>query len=91
MTDDANRDDLEPEEGKVLPQREMMSLITPDPADPGLLIPGGPYETSVYQPPGDTLPVQGPDTAPVQGPDTEGGTDADTATTVSDTDTASAG
>lgn len=64
MAHDATNDELDPGEGKVLPAREMMSLITTDPADPGMFVtPGGPVDAPITgeTPPLATLPVEGPD------------------------------
>lgn len=77
--DTRNEDEAHPEEGKVLPQREMMSLVSADPADPmySTLIPAdGPFAT----PPDNTLPVEGPDGADAQS----------SSTSVSNTETSSA-
>lgn len=67
MADDRTKDELEPGEGKVLPEREMMSLVSTDPVpvDPvySTLVPtGGTVEGPVAgDPPLGTLPVEGPD------------------------------
>jgi hypothetical protein len=61
-------DDEEPgdEQGKVLPLREMMSLISTDPADQmySTLVPVDPSDpgpASGQKPPLETLPVEPPD------------------------------
>ena len=43
MAEDQRKDELEHGDGKALPQREMMSLISTDPADPmySSLVPAG--------------------------------------------------
>ena len=65
MAEDRRKDELEHGDGKPLPQREMMSLISTDPADPmysslvpaGAPVEGGPVTTEA--PPLGTLPVTG--------------------------------
>ena len=67
MAEQPTNDELEPGDGKPLPPREMMSLISTDPADPmySTLMPGGtPADGSgmtAEGPPMATLPVEGPD------------------------------
>ena len=61
MADDPKQD--EPGEGKVLPQRELMSLISTDPTDPmysALVPPDEPIAAPVDPegPPDATLPVE---------------------------------
>jgi hypothetical protein len=72
-------------EGKVLPQREMMSLLSTDPADPmySSMIPpdAGPFAPGLR--PGDTLPIEGPNV--------DGAEDSESSSTnVQDSDAASA-
>jgi hypothetical protein len=84
-------DELEAGEGKPLPQREMMSLISTDPADPmySTILPAdastadGPMTAET--PPLATLPVEGPD-ADADGLDAEPRSE-----TISQHDEASAG
>ena len=63
MADDK---ELADEQGKVLPIREMMSLISTDPGDPmySTLVPVDPSDpgpASGQTPPEETLPVEPPD------------------------------
>lgn len=89
MPEDPKNDAAEPEDPKVLPQREMMSLISTDPVSPDPIIyttPGGPVDA----PP---MTAEGPPMAglPVE-PITEGETDSEAnSETISQTDEASAG
>jgi hypothetical protein len=84
MTEDKTPDEKEPDDGALLPNREMMSLVSTDPADPlyGALIPppteeiGGPYSQGL------PLPTD---------PEVEGGSSESTSTTVENSDSASAG
>ena len=89
MAEDRTKDELEPGDGKVLPEREMMSLVSTDPVpvDPvyaTLLPPGGAVDSSAAEgPPMATLPVEGPET--------EAGTDdADRQETFQQSESASA-
>ena len=66
--DKAEDKELDDEQGKVLPLREMMSLISTDPADPmySTLVPVDPSDpgpVSGQKPPLETLPVEPPDEA----------------------------
>jgi len=56
MTDDAQENDLDKQDGEVLPSRELMSLISTDPTD-------GFAPVLEQRPPGETLPVEPRDTA----------------------------
>jgi hypothetical protein len=85
MADRKRKRDRKKDEGKVLPQREMMSLISADPADPmySSMVPpdGGPFAPALR--PGDTLPIEGPNV--------EGAEDSESSsTTVQNSDSASA-
>jgi hypothetical protein len=88
MADETTKDELEPGEGKVLPQREMMSLISTDPADPmySSLTPSG----GTVAPPVDPNPPM--HILPVEGADGDGDVDSDQRSeTISQSDSASAG
>jgi len=66
MADETTKDELEAGEGKVLPPREMMSLITTDPVDPmySTIVPADPPTdgpVGAAGPPLATLPVEGPE------------------------------
>jgi hypothetical protein len=85
MADRKRKRDKKKDEGKVLPQREMMSLVSADPADPmysSMIPPGaGPFA------PG----LGGGDTLPIEGPNVDGAEDSESSsTTVQDSDSASA-
>jgi hypothetical protein len=88
MADDTTNDELEPGKGKVLPQREMMSLVSTDPADPmySSLVPQG----GTVAPPVDANPPM--HILPVEGPEGDGDVDSEPRSeTISQSDSASAG
>jgi hypothetical protein len=56
MTDETRPTDLEAEDGEVLPNRELMSIVSTDPSDS--LVPPDGFGIPVADPPDETRPVE---------------------------------
>ena len=92
MAEAPTKDELEAEDGAVLPDREMMSLISTDPSDQLGGLGGGPERgpMPMEQPsPGPAPPVEAP--SPDVQPAVEGGSDQPRNEVIHQNDSASAG